>query len=114
GWGETPRAREPFAIEDLALDRTGTLHRRLEASERGEVQIRLVDARLLERVAGRREDRHHPLGHLDVEPAVAVSEDHRLLAAASCRLRQLPGARDRHAPADALAAGGPGPGPPHP
>ena len=59
----------------------------------------------LERVAGWGDDRHDPLGHVDVQLAVTVGENDRRLAAAPCRLRELPGARDRdRLPARPMAA----------
>src|SRR5262249_9499311 len=108
---QTDRAPDTLAFDDLALERPRALDRRLEAPERREVQIGLVDARLLEGIAYRRDDRHHSLRHLHVEPAVAVDESHRLLAPRDRCLRQLPRPRDGHRRAGAVAprgvAGGP-------
>jgi len=77
----------------------------LEALKRREIEICLVDARLFEGVPTGRKDRHDPLGDLRVELAIAVDEDHFGLALAAGGLGQLPGARDGHGGADAVASG---------
>jgi hypothetical protein len=89
-------ARESLALGDFALERLHALQRRLERAEGRKIEIRLVDTRLFEEVAAGRQDRHDPLGHLDVELAIAVDEGDRGLALLAGRLGQLPGARDGH------------------
>src|SRR5207245_600982 len=77
-----------------------------EALKMREIELCLVDARLFEGVSTGRKDRHDPLGDLRVELAIAVDEDDLGRTLAAGGLGQLPGPRDGHGRADAVAPGG--------
>ncbi len=99
------RGGQPFLAHDLRLQPEGALDGGVEAPERRELEIRLVDARLLEGVAGRGEDRHDPRRHFSIEGVIVTDEDRLGLAPATRGLRQAPGPRDRQGRADAVPSG---------
>src|SRR5207244_7943077 len=90
---------------DLRLEPAGALDGGVEAAERRELEIRLVDAGLLELIAGGGEDRHDPRRDFPVERVIVTDEDRLGLAPATRRLGQAPGARDRQGRADAVPSG---------
>ena len=79
--------------------------RALEVAERGEVEEGLVDARLLEGIGAPGGDGHDPVRHLAIDGTVVAEEHGFRLSAAPRRLRQAPGARDRHRRPDAVPSG---------
>src|SRR4030095_14081337 len=92
---ETHRGGQPFLSHDLRLEPARTLDRGVEAAERREIEIGLVDAGLLEGVAGSAEDRHDPRRDVSIEGVVLTDEDRLRLSTTPRGLRQAPGSRDR-------------------
>src|SRR5882762_7271993 len=101
----THRGGQAFAAHDLRLDLSSALDCGVEAAERRELEIRFVDAGLLEGVAGGDEDRHDPRRGFPVERVIVADEDRLGLTPATRGLRQAPGARDRQGRADAVPSG---------
>jgi hypothetical protein len=98
-------AVSPFLPHDLRLEPARALDRGVEAAERREIEIGLVDAGLLEGVAGGGEDRHDPRRDVSIEGVILTDEDRLRLAATTRGLRQAPRARDRQGRADAVPSG---------
>src|SRR5262249_38641753 len=69
---DADRAREALDLRDLALEDSSVLGGRFEASQRGEIEVGLVDAGLLERVRTPGQERHDSLGHLMIEGVVVA------------------------------------------
>jgi hypothetical protein len=98
-------AVSPSWLTDLRLEPAGALDCGVEAAERRELEIRFVDAGLLEGVAGGDEDRHDPRRDFPVERVIVTDKDRLGLAPATRGLRQAPGSRDRQGRADAVPSG---------
>src|SRR2546425_1034149 len=83
------RGGQPFLAHDLRLEPAGALDRGVDAAERRELEIRLLDAGLLEGVARGGEERPDARRGLPVEGVVGP-EQHRLRPApASAGMRRL-------------------------
>src|SRR5262249_12201595 len=89
------RGGQSFLAHDRRLEPACTLDRGVEAAQRRELEIRFIDAGLLELIAGGREDRHDTRRDFPVEHMIVTDEDRLRLAPTTRGLRQTPGPRDR-------------------
>ena len=85
------RGGQPFLAHDLRLEPPGALDRGVEAAERRQVEIRFVDAGLLEGVASGGENRHDPRRDFPVERVIVTDKDRLGLVPTTRGLRQAPG-----------------------
>ena len=100
---DADRAREPFALDDLGLQRASVRRRRVERLTRAEIEIGFVDARLFELIGAGRENRHDAPGDFGVEAPVTRNEDRLRFAATPCRLGETPRSRDWRRRPDTVA-----------
>ena len=95
----------PSRARTSALSARACAAAHADVAERGDLDVRLVDARLLEGVSAPGGDGHDAGRDLAIDGVVAAEEHGLRLAAAPRRLREPPRARDRHRRADAVRPG---------
>ncbi len=102
---EAHRARQSLALQDHGLQGPDMGLRLLEIGERGEIEVGLVDAGLLEGVGPLGDERHDPGRHFLVQRVIAAQEHGGRLASPSGRLGEAPRPRDRQGRPDAVLPG---------